>query len=111
VKSEGGKNYIFGTQHGPSICEMMTSYAFGWLKHADIIKERYRKHTQQTQRVSAILEKSGGNGGKVSTETIQGKCQIVANTWSYSRSTQPGLMLGRGGGGGLRAGSDSEVDC
>jgi len=40
IKSENGKNYIFATAVGSNICECMTTYAFGWLKHVDILKKR-----------------------------------------------------------------------
>jgi len=40
IKSENGKNYIFATAAGSNICECMTAYAFGWLKHVDILKKR-----------------------------------------------------------------------
>lgn len=44
VKSDQGKQdngtVNFGTTVGSYICEGMTSYAFGWLRHAEIVKER-----------------------------------------------------------------------
>jgi hypothetical protein len=43
VKSEGGKNHVFATLLGSDICETMTAYAFGWLKHAEIMKERAKR--------------------------------------------------------------------
>jgi|Dee2metaT_7_FD_contig_61_1464247_length_1431_multi_2_in_0_out_0_1 hypothetical protein len=53
IKSENGKNYIFATTVGSNICECMTAYAFGWLKHVDILKRR-REGTGETKGTREI---------------------------------------------------------
>jgi hypothetical protein len=68
VKSENGKNYIFGTPVGQNICESMTSYAFGYLKHNEILKERAKRAAEGAsdecihQRVARLCILSRGQG-------------------------------------------------
>lgn len=50
---------MFATQEGESICESMTSYAFGWLKHADILKERAKRAAEAAATAGGELVSTG----------------------------------------------------
>lgn len=56
LKSNNAKNIIFGTNYAPEMCDAMTSYAYGWLRHGKITKERVLKATAVVEDMEKSLE-------------------------------------------------------